>query len=72
MDISPTLSVDDQLHAFVEEELLPGTGVEPQAFWSALGSILADFSPKNRALLAKRDELQAKIERAIDETGVEP
>ena len=62
MDISNTLSVDDLLQAFVEDELLPGTGVEPKAFWAALESILADFTPRNAALLKHRDELQARID----------
>ncbi len=62
MDISNTLSVDDILHAFVERELLPDTGVAPEAFWAALEKLLADFTPRNRELLARRDELQAKID----------
>ncbi len=62
MDISKTVSVDDQLHAFVETELLPGTGVAPAAFWAALETILADFTPKNLNLLRRRDELQALID----------
>lgn len=62
MDISNTLSVDDILHAFVERELLPDTGVAPEAFWAALDKLLADFTPRNAELLARRDELQAKID----------
>jgi malate synthase len=62
MQISPNLSVDDLLHAFVEGELLPGTDVTPAAFWSALETILADFTPANAALLARRDELQGEID----------
>ena len=62
MDISENLSVDDILHAFVEQELLPQTGVAPAAFWTALEVILADFTPKNAALLARRDDLQAQID----------
>ncbi|MDR3513855.1 MAG: malate synthase G [Caulobacteraceae bacterium] len=62
MDISNILSVDDILHAFVERELLPGTGVEPSAFWAALERILADFGPRNAELLKRRDELQAQID----------
>ncbi|THD63482.1 malate synthase G [Phenylobacterium sp.] len=62
MEISANLSVDDILHAFVEGELLPGTGVASAAFWSALETILADFTPANAALLARRDELQAEID----------
>src|SRR6478735_1021195 len=62
MDISKTVAVDDLLHAFVETELLPGTGVAPQAFWAALEAILADFTPKNLELLRRRDELQVLID----------
>ncbi|HEX3363785.1 malate synthase G [Phenylobacterium sp.] len=62
MEISPNLSVDDILHAFVEGELLPEAGVSPAAFWSALETILAAFTPANAALLARRDELQAQID----------
>jgi malate synthase len=62
MDISKTLFVDDLLHAFVETELLPGTGVAPQAFWASLDTILADFTPKNLELLHRRDELQVLID----------
>jgi len=62
MNISNSLVVDDLLHAFVEQELLPGTGVGPQAFWSALEAILADFTPQNLGLLRRRDELQEKID----------
>ena len=62
MDISANLTVDDQLAAFVEGELLPGTGVQAADFWAALERILADFTPANDALLKVRDELQAKID----------
>jgi malate synthase len=62
MNISSNLSVDDLLHTFVEQDLLPGTGIAPQAFWAALDAILADFTPKNAALLARRDDLQAQID----------
>jgi len=62
MNISNSLVVDDLLHAFVEQELLPGTGVGPQAFWSALEAILADFTPQNLGLLRRRDELQEQID----------
>jgi malate synthase len=62
MDITRSLSVDDLLHAFVERELLPGTGVAPAAFWASLETILADFTPKNLELLRRRDDLQAQID----------
>ncbi len=51
------------LHRFVENEVLPGTGIAPAAFWSGLERILLDLAPKNRALLDKRDAIQAQIDR---------
>ncbi|WP_309606320.1 malate synthase G [Phenylobacterium sp.] len=62
MEITRSLSVDPRLHAFVEDELLPGAGVAAKAFWAALETILADFTPRNAALLARRDDLQARID----------
>jgi malate synthase len=56
------LKVDAVLARFVEDEALPGTGIEAGAFWSGFAGLLADFAPQNRALLAKRDALQAKID----------
>jgi malate synthase len=46
----------------IEQEALPGTGIAPDAFWSALSSLLHELGPRNRALLAERDALQAKID----------
>jgi len=56
------LQVDAVLARFVEDEALPGTGIEAGSFWSGLAGLLSDFAPQNRALLAKRDALQAKID----------
>ena len=56
------LQVAAELHRFIENEALPGTGVTAQQFWSGLDAILHDLAPRNRALLAKRDALQAKID----------
>jgi malate synthase len=57
------LQVAPVLHAFVREEALPGSGIDEAAFWSGFEEILTDLVPRNRALLARRDELQ----RALDE-----
>ncbi|WP_279480904.1 malate synthase G [Aureimonas sp. SK2] len=56
------LKVASVLKSFVESEALPGTGVEADAFWRSLAEILADLAPRNRELLARRDELQARID----------
>ena len=53
---------DRRLVDFVNTSALPGTGVDPAAFWSGFAGILTDLAPKNRALLAKRDDLQAQID----------
>jgi malate synthase len=56
------LKVDAELHRFVEDEALVGTGVSSEAFWSGLSQIIHDLAPVNRDLLAKRDGLQARID----------
>jgi malate synthase len=56
------LKVARQLADFVSKEALPGTGVDEKAFWEAFSSIVDALTPKNRALLAKRNELQEKID----------
>jgi len=56
------LQVAKVLYDFVNNEAIPGTGVEAAAFWAGADSVIHDLAPKNRALLAKRDELQAQID----------
>src|SRR5918993_1205249 len=57
------LRVDDQLCAFVENEALPGSGIEVGAFWSRLAELAAEFAPRHRALLDERDRLQRLIDQ---------
>ncbi|RMI02661.1 malate synthase G [Stutzerimonas nitrititolerans] len=56
------LQVAKVLYDFVNNEAIPGTGVEAAAFWAGADSVIHDLAPKNRALLAKRDDLQAQID----------
>ncbi|WP_323002303.1 malate synthase G [Denitromonas sp.] len=56
------MQVANALKQLLENDILPGTGVTAEQFWSGLEGIVNDLAPKNRALLAKRDALQAKID----------
>ena len=56
------LQIASVLADFVETKALVGTGVEADALWQGLADVLARFVPVNRALLAKRDDLQAKLD----------
>ncbi len=56
------LNIDDLLFNFIEAEALPGTGIEPDAFWKGFSEIANGLAPKNRTLLKFRDDLQAKID----------
>ena len=63
------LGIDQQLHDFIVEKALPGTGVEAEQFFSGLATLFADLAPKNSALLAKRDDLQEKIDQWHRDNG---
>ncbi len=56
------LKVAKPLHDFVRHEALPGTGLDPATFWTGFGAVVHDLAPANRALLQKRDEIQAQID----------
>jgi len=56
------LQVADVLAAFVETRALAGTGIAATSLWAGLADILNRFTPRNRALLAKREDLQAKLD----------
>ena len=57
------LSIDKELYGLVCDEIIPGTAVNPDRFWAHLSAIVADLEPGNRALLDKRDKLQAQIDQ---------
>src|SRR4051812_16562779 len=56
------LKVAASLADFIDNQALPGTGLEPAAFWAGVARIFTDFAPVNRELLAKRDRIQAAID----------
>src|SRR4051812_25909170 len=56
------LDVDAGLDEFIMRDALPGTGIEPEAFWRGFSGLIADLAPKNRVLLEKRDRLQGQID----------
>ncbi|MBX3655953.1 MAG: malate synthase G [Ramlibacter sp.] len=56
------LQVATELHQFIEQQVLPGTGVDSAAFWAGFDAIVADLAPRNIALLAERDRLQAELD----------
>jgi len=56
------LQVASELHQFINDEVLPGTGVAPEAFWQGFDALVSDLAPRNAALLAERDRLQAELD----------
>jgi malate synthase len=56
------LQVDSALKRFIDENVLPGTGVAPAAFWQGFDAIVHELAPKNAALLAERDRLQTELD----------
>ena len=56
------LKIARVLHDFIVDEALPGTGIDAAGFWKNFSDIVHDLAPRNRALLARRDELQARID----------
>ena len=57
------LRVAPVLYDFVNNEALPGTDIDPDTFWSGVDKVVADLTPKNQELLARRDDLQAQIDK---------
>ncbi|MBP6852268.1 MAG: malate synthase G [Rhodoferax sp.] len=56
------LQVATELQQFIDTQVLPGTGVDAAAFWKGFDAIVADLAPKNIALLAERDRMQAALD----------
>ncbi|MCX7281371.1 MAG: malate synthase G, partial [Alphaproteobacteria bacterium] len=56
------LQVARELHDFLAQDVLPGSGVDAEKFWSGFAALAVRLMPENRALLAQRDRLQAAID----------
>jgi malate synthase len=57
------LKVAASLQRFVDEDVLPGTGLNPDIFWADFDSLVHDLAPINRELLAERDRLQVQLDK---------
>ena len=57
------LQVDETLHALLVNDIAPGTGVDPDAFWQGVADIWATLGPENQRLLAERESLQKQIDQ---------
>ncbi|MDH0745516.1 malate synthase G [Pseudomonas sp. GD03842] len=57
------LKVAANLKRFVDEDVLPGTGLDPEVFWADVDSLVHDLAPINRELLAERDRIQAQLDK---------
>ncbi len=66
------IKVAKELYDFINDQAVPGTGIEAQDFWAKFDKIANELAPKNRALLAKRDDLQAKIDAYHTERAGQP
>ncbi|HEX5326046.1 MAG TPA: malate synthase G [Acetobacteraceae bacterium] len=71
------LTIARALRDFVNDEAIPGTGLDPASFWQRFARLVNDLGPRNRSLLARRDDLQRRIDawhhenrgNPIDRTG---
>ncbi|HET8693558.1 MAG TPA: malate synthase G, partial [Aquabacterium sp.] len=57
-----SLQVATELYRFVEDKVLPGTGIDSAKFWAGFDQIVNDLAPKNAALLAERDRIQTEMD----------
>jgi malate synthase len=57
------LQVATPLVRFIDDQVLPGTGIAPEKFWAGFDALVHELAPKNVALLAERDRLQAAIDQ---------
>ena len=66
------LRVAKELYDFVTNEALPGTEIDPDSFWGGADKVITDLTPQNQDLLARRDDLQAQIDKWHRQRAIEP
>lgn len=66
------LRVAQVLYDFINNEALPGTDLDPDSFWAGVDKVVTDLSPQNQDLLARRDDLQAQIDKYHRQHVIEP
>src|SRR5882724_4347207 len=66
------LRVAQVLYDFINNDALPGTDIDPDTFWAGVDKVVTDLGPRNSELLARRDELQAQIDRWHRQRVIEP
>src|SRR5215213_8467651 len=66
------LRVAQVLYDFINNEALPGTDIDPDSFWAGVDKVVTDFGPQNQDLLARRDDLQAQIDKYHRQHVIEP
>jgi malate synthase len=66
------LRVAQVLYDFINKEALPGTDIDPDSFWAGVDKVVTDLTPQNQDLLARRDDLQAQIDKYHRQHVIEP
>ncbi len=66
------LRVAQVLYDFINNEALPGTDIDTDSFWAGVDKVVTDLSPQNQDLLARRDDLQAQIDKYHRQHVIEP
>ncbi len=66
---SGDLQIAKELYDFINSEVLPGSEVEQKTFWEGFGELVHDMAPRNKELLAKRDQIQEQLDRWYKENG---
>ena len=66
------LRVAKVLYDFINNEALPGTEIDPDSFWAGVDKVVTDLGPQNQDLLARRDQLQAQIDKWHRHHVIEP